>query len=941
MAALGIPQLRIRTEFSFRQAFGPLPAVAEALKATACPIAGVVDPGTWGHVRWAAALAKAGIRPAFGTEVVVPQEERRPVAFCLAAEMPGFYEFSTAIRRDDADVPALLRKHAKSLVRFAGAGLSDPSLIDYIDVNPESPLATARGLALAKKTGKPVVITSANYYPTPADKGAFLAMGGRERTTPQHILSLDELKVSLSPLFPSARAFDRAVRNTFEAAERTASALPTAPLIKIEGDFAAVVERGRKRRLKLGHLAGWSTEYDERLKREMALIVEKKYESYFLVVADLVQWAKTKMLVGPGRGSSAGSLLCYLVGITEVDPIPHGLLFERFVDLNRSDLPDIDIDFSDTKRDLVFTYLREKYGASNVARIGNVSTMKARSVLAEICKRFAIPDHDKFNLLNVLVEYSSGDARYGKGIEDTLATTDVGKAFTARYPESLVMTELENHAWHTSIHAAGVIVSMEPVSGFCTIGPDGVAQIDKPDVEVLNLLKIDALGLRTLGIIEDSGVVTQEQLYAMKLDDKKVFDIFNKQRYSAVFQFEGNGMSQVGAHIHVDDFRTIDNITALARPGPLGGGAAHKYISRKAGREPISYTHPSLEPILKDTYGVVLYQEQVMRIVREIGKFSWEDTTVIRKAMSGRKGKEYFDAKGDQFFKGAAQDNISLDNAREIWNEIFSFGAWGFNRSHSVAYGVISYWCAWLKTYHPLEYAAACLRSAKDDEHALTTLRDMDGEGIEYVPFDIERSEENWSVKDGKLLGGFINLEGIGMAKASAAVAARKAGTLDCKKFLAMKVKFDVLYPLRSKYRDLIADPEAYGCSPGSRVLTANQFPEEGDVLYIGRITKKRRLDQNEQVRIAKRNGRRLDGPTLEVDFIVKDDVSFPVICRVGRFQYEPAGRAAMEQLSVGDDVLIRGSRVRNYQMLRIIRIKCLNKEGIGFEFPQRRKWRN
>lgn len=330
-----LPQLRVRTEFSFRQAFGPLPVVAEALKAAACPIAAAVDVGTWSHVRWAAALAKAGIRPAFGTEVIAPDSDRRPVAWALAADMPEFYRFSTAIRKEHADVPALLRKHAKGLIRFAGAALTDPETFDYIDINPESPLAAATALALAKKTGKPLVITSANYYPSPADKGAFLAMGGRERTTPQEILGLDGLRAALIPLFPSGRAFDKAIRNTFEAAERTASVLPTAPLIKVPGDFRGLVEKGRKSRLKLGHLAKWTPEYAARLKREVELIEEKKYESYFLVVADLVQWAKTKMLVGPGRGSSAGSLLCYLVGITEVDPIPHGLLFERFIDITR------------------------------------------------------------------------------------------------------------------------------------------------------------------------------------------------------------------------------------------------------------------------------------------------------------------------------------------------------------------------------------------------------------------------------------------------------------------------------------------------------------------------------------------------------------------------------------------------------------------------------
>ena len=216
-----------------------------------------------------------------------------------------------------------------------------------------------------------------------------------------------------------------------------------------------------------------------------------------------------------------------MLRITEVNPLDHDLLFERFIDLNRSDLPDIDIDFSDTKRDMVFEYLAERYGRRNVARIGNVSTLKARSVIARVTERLGIPEKEKFDVLNVLVEYSSGDARYGHALEDTLSQTDPGRRFAAKYPEAAVMFELENHASHTSVHAAGVIVCNDAIADYCTVGPDGVAHLDKPDTERLNLLKIDALGLRTLGVIEDAGVVTGGQLYALQLNDPEVFRVFN------------------------------------------------------------------------------------------------------------------------------------------------------------------------------------------------------------------------------------------------------------------------------------------------------------------------------------------------------------------------------------------------------------------------------
>lgn len=924
-----LPQLRCRTEFSFRQAFGPVPRVALAVHALGAPAAGIVDPSTWGHVRWAKAALANEFKPLFGTEFVVPLEDgRKPLAWALAEDTRAFYRFSTALRQPNADHLALLRE-STGLVRFAGDALTDPDTFDYIDLNPNSPLAQRAALRLHKTTNKPLVVTSDNAYPTREDYAAFMAIGGRDSATPQWLLTEQELRQQLRVLDDDAWA--QAVKNTHEVAERCAGALLTAPLIHVEGDLRALAEEGRQRRLRLGHLPDWPQEYEDRLQRELTAIEAKAFESYFIVVSDLVNWAKERMLVGPGRGSSAGSLLCYLLGITEVDPIPHGLLFERFIDLTRKDLPDIDIDFSDTKRDQCFDYLANKYGRHNVARIGNVNTLKPRSVMAEVCKRFGIPDKERFDLLNVLIEYSSGDSRYGKGLEDTLNNTDTGRRFMERNPKAVVMSEVENHAWHTGVHAAGVIVCNVPVDEYCTVGADGVAHIDKPDSEYLNLLKIDALGLRTLGIIEDSNVTTADQLYALKLDDPKVLDIFNQRKYTGIFQFEGQSQRTISAQVHVDDFRTVDHLTALARPGPLGGGATGKYISRKAGQEPVTYTHSALEELLADTYGVVLYQEQVMRIVRDIGKFSWDETTVIRKAMSGRKGKEYFDQQGAKFIKGAAQDGIDDRTAHDIWNEICNFGAWGMNKSHTCAYAVISYWCAWMKAYHPLEYAAACLRSAKDDDQTMEILREMAAEGVQYTAFDPELSEINWAVKDGRLIGGFMNLVGFGPAKAVAAVEARRLGTTDDKlrqRIAEAHVKFSELYPISRTYASWYADPVAHGCRVGSVIYTADKLPEGGDVLFIGKIAKKELRDENETVRVARREGRKLSGQTLFADFFLKDDTGIPIICRIDRWKFEPLGRIAMERLVAEQDVLlVRGKKIPNFGMIKVERVRVLNRQ--------------
>lgn len=934
-----IPQLRVHTEYMFRdgrniQTYAPLDKIASALSDLGAPAAGIVDCGTWGHVRWAQALAKTAVAPIFGCELTVAQPDgRKPKAWVLATDTAQFYEFSSSARRPGIDIEELFRSTTSGVLRFAGAALADPDTFDCIDVNPASRWQQRRALQLARATGKPLVLTSDNAYAKQSDYAAFMAISGRSKVTPQHLLSLEEMRAWTQEL--SDAEFAAAVSNTYAVAERCAHELARSPMIHFDGDLRELARAGKARRIELGHVQ-WTDAYEARMQRELIAIEEKGFESYFFVVADLIAWAKQRMLVGPGRGSSAGSLVCYLIGITEVDPLPHELLFERFIDFTRKDLPDIDIDFSDRKRELCFDYLADKYGRACVARIGSINTMKPRTVLGRIGEVFALDKHDVFGLLNVLIEYSSGDSRYGKSLEDTLTLTEPGKAFTRKYPSSVLMGEIENHATHTGVHAAGVIVSNAAVTKFCTVGADGVAQLDKKDADYLNLLKIDALGLSTLGIIEDAKCVTADELYALKLDDPKVLQVFNDRKFAGIFQFEGSSQRSISAQIPVSNFRDIDHITALARPGPLGGGATNKYIRRKAGLEPIATQHPKITSLLADTFGVVLYQEQVMRIGKDIGHFSWEDVTLMRKAMSGRKGQEYFDRQKIKFIEGAALEGLSAGAAEEIWKEICTFGAWGMNKAHTCAYSVISYWCAFMKAYHPVEYAAACLRQSDDETKVLALLREMESEGTHYVPFDIDRSGVDWEAVDGVLVGGFKNLVGFGPAKSVAATEARRLGNMTDKlraQIAKATVKYKQLYPLKAEFADVYANPEAFGCREGSFVLTADAFPTDGDVLYIGRLIEKEMRDENETVRVARRNGKLRPGQTLFADFLLKDDTGIPTICRVpptpqrGSASFEPVGRAGLELLREGDVLMVRGHRIPNFPMLRVTRMKCISRE--------------
>lgn len=931
------PQLRVRTEFSFpRRVYGPLAKVVARLKALGAPAAGIVNAGggTWGHAKFERLALAEGIQPLFGAEFAFTRGEAKPTAWVLAEDPAELYRFVSTQPSAPEELAA-----ARGLIRFAGAALDDPQTFDYIDVSPLSPLAQRRALDLSRRTGRPIVLISNNFCPGPEDLDLMRAVVDREGIGTQWLAAPEELRAAMTAL--SDDEFAAAVRSAHEIGERLSGVrLHKAPLISVEGNLRELCDAGKASRLARGHIAKWTEEYETRLERELELIAAKNFESYFLVVSDLVRWAKTKMLVGPARGSSAGSLVCYLIEITEVDPLPHQLLFERFIDVNRSDLPDIDIDFSDTKRDAVFEYLAEKYGRDKVARLGNVNTFKPTSVLAQVTKRLGIPIADYFSVKNVIIEHSSGDSRYGKGLEDTLTLTAPGRKLVERYPVITSLAEIEGHATHTGVHAAGVIVCNEPIVKFCTVNEDGVAQIDKPDSEYLNMLKIDALGLRTLGIIEDAGCVTAEQLYSLKLDDPEVLEVFNERRFAGVFQFEGAAQRSVAADIKFSSFRQLDHVTALARPGPLGGGAAQRYIERAAGREEVTLRHPTMSNYLGDTLGVVLYQEQVMRIVRELGGFSWEQTSTIRKAMSGRKGAEYFDNMRANFIHGAAGRGISESAAGEIWQEIFNFGAWGMNMSHTVSYAIISYWCAWMKRYHPLEYAAATLRSAKDDDQSVEVLRELIASGVEYVAFDPELSEVNWTVKEGRLIGGLQNLVGFGPAKAAAFVEARAAGTLTEKQraaALAAEVRFKDLWPMHTAYGDIYERPEAHNIRSGTRIEEIADLKDGMVSVIICRLVEKKRRDLNESLLIKRRNGKVARGQTQFVDLRVCDDSSsLPIIARVGHDMWSEIGERLADLAEAGKDCfLIRGKKLKGFPMIDVYKIRCLTRPEITDEIAR------
>lgn len=931
---------------TFRNVYGRMPEVMERLLQVRAKSAAIVDAGTWGHVKFEKEAEKNGIQTMFGMEIPVisfddegEQSKFLPCAWILAKDLRKFYQITSACVQNKGVTPNAMRS-MEGVLRFSGGalGLLPDESFDYIDVNPSSLLLAAAGVNRHRETGKPLVLTGYNDMPSVEHQDYAYAWEVRDSAGIRTIEVAERMWDHLQCVM-TRDEFDSAYANAFKIeAELAGIKLNKAPLIKVDGDMVALARAGVKSRLERGHIAEWTDEYEARFVEEISQIQAKEFDSYFLVVADLVAYAKRHMLVGPARGSAAGSLVCYVLDITEVDPLPFNLLFQRFIDISRADLPDIDIDFNDTKRYMVFDYMREKYGVTHVSKMGNINTLKAASVMAQVGKKFLIPQHETFSVKNALIEYSSGDARYGKGLQDTFDGTNPGIKFREDHPDAArCMGDLEIHPSHTGVHAAAILVCNEPITDFCTVNAEGVAQIDKPDSEYLNLLKIDALGLRTLGIIEDSGVVTADELYSLKLDDPAVFEVINSDRVSGIFQFEGDAVRSVARSVNVDSFSKIDNLTALARPGPLASGMAQKYIARARGDEDVTYDVAQLEPYLRDTYGVFLYQEQIMSVVKEIGLFDWVKTSAVRKAMSGRKGEEYFNVMGADFIAGAVSQGVPSDQAAKIWNEMVTFGSWGFNKSHSVSYAVVTYWTCWLKHYHKLEFAAACLRTAKDDEQTIAILRELAKEGVRYTPIDPDHSDLNWKVAEGRLVGGIMNAKGFGPVTAMRYIEARdrrgddgeKSEALFQKqaaKLLKAEKKFSDLAEAHTKWGHFYANPRLAGVTSGNPIIGMAEVKDGDDGLCIVKLTKKVLADENEAIRVKKRGGKVKQGLTQFVDLMMVDDSSdSPMRFRIRPDKFPSIGKPIAEGAPNGSWFLVRGWKLRDIGMFIVKNIKRLD----------------
>jgi len=531
-----------------------------------------------------------------------------------------------------------------------------------------------------------------------------------------------------------------------------------------------------------------SAEAKARLEKELETICRMGFASYFLIVSDFVRFAKQEDIpVGPGRGSAAGSLVSFCLGITNIDPLEYDLLFERFLDESRREMPDIDIDFCQEKRDRVIDYVKGKYGDDRVAQIITFGTMAAKGVVRDVGRVLGVPLAE-VNKLCALIPSSLGTTlETAFEAEPELERACEADAQIGRLFE--IARRLEGLARHPSVHAAGVVISDRPLEEYVPLySPDGGGRITQYAMDILpkvGLLKMDFLGLKTLSIIRravdlieaDHGV--RIDIDKIPLEDEKTFEMLSRGDSLGVFQFESTGIRDLLRRLKADKFSDLIACVALYRPGPLGGGMVDDFVMRKHGRAEIAYKHALLEPILKDTYGVMAYQEQVMEILNRLGGMTMSDAYTCVKAISKKK-TEVIEARRTAFEKGAAAKGVSSGIAGEIFDLITYFGGYGFNKSHSTAYALISYQTAYLKANWPVEFYAATLTFEMGNTDKLIDFKnDAERSGIEVMPPDVNESFAGFRpVKKGKskraIRYGLAALKGVGEKAVEAIVAARE-----------------------------------------------------------------------------------------------------------------------------------------------------------------------
>ena len=847
----GFVHLRLHTEYSLVDSVVRVPQLVDAVAAAGMPAVALTDESNlFAMVKlYRAALAR-GVKPIVGVDLFVREsgDRQQPSRIALLCQsQQGYRNVTQLVSRaylegQHKGVPMIERRwltpeNVRGLIALSCAMEGDVGralvngrereanqaldfwlhLFDdrfYLELQrvgrPGEEAYIAAAVALAGRRGIPVVATNDVRFLKPEDfeshearvcihDGALLADPGRPRRyTPNQYLRTPAEMAELFSDIPEALA------NTVEIARRCSLVLklgqvrlPEYPVP--EGMTTATflrqeAERGLERRLaELGVTDPDQAErYRQRLNTELDVICQMGFPGYFLIVADFIRWARENGVpVGPGRGSGAGSLVAYCLGITNLDPLRYDLLFERFLNPERVSMPDFDVDFCMEGRDRVIDYVARKYGRERVSQIITYGTMAAKAVVRDVGRVLGM-SYGYVDRIAKLIPFELGIT-----LDDALAKEPELKRLydTEEDVRTLIdlARSLEGLTRNAGMHAGGVVIAPSVLTDFAPLhcdenGASVVTQFDKDDVEAVGLVKFDFLGLRTLTII-DRAVATINRIRASRgeppleigslpMDDPKTYELLKGYRTTAVFQLESRGMKDLIRRLQPDCFEDIVALVALFRPGPLQSGMVDDFINRKHGRidGPIDYLHPSLEPVLKPTYGVILYQEQVMQIAQILAGYTLGGADLLRRAM-GKKKPEEMAKQRSVFVEGAVARGVDPKQAAHIFDLMEKFAGYGFNKSHSAAYALLSYQTAYLKAHYPAAFMAAVLSADMDHtDKVVTLIRECRDIGLEVLPPDINTSRYEFTVADDKTIRyGLGAVRGVGQSAVDALISEREA----------------------------------------------------------------------------------------------------------------------------------------------------------------------
>ncbi|MFA7283377.1 MAG: DNA polymerase III subunit alpha [Candidatus Omnitrophota bacterium] len=838
--------LHLHTQYSLLDGACRIPEILAIAKSFKMDSLAITDHGNmFGAIEFYIEAQKAGIKPIIGCEFyIAPQsrlekksssgiEDAANHLILLARDEEGYHNLMKLVSisylegfyyrpRIDKEV---LTKHAAGLIGSSACLKGEiPCLIMqkrfndalktadtfqnilgkgnfYLEIQgnsiPEQKIVNEGLVKISRQLEIPLVATNDVHYPTKDRAAAHEALlciqtqstlddpkHMRFQTEEFYFTSPEEMKKMFSE-------YPEAIKNTLEIAARCNLELNfkqlhlprySPPGGKDKEEFLLELCKKGAREKNLEQ----TPELTKRLEDELKVIKHMGFVSYFLIVWDFISYAKSqKIPVGPGRGSAAGSLVSYLLGITDLNPTKYGLIFERFLNPERMGMPDIDIDFCYERRQEVIDYVTKKYGQENVAQIITFGTMQARGVIRDVGRVMSIPYADVDRIAKLVP--AELDMTLKKALESEPELNNLYKNDPQITKLINIALSLEGLNRHASVHAAGVIIADKPLDNYTPVFKTGDDQIttgySMGMLEKIGLLKVDFLGLRTLTVIDETlKLIAQNRkidirIEDLPLDDRKTYELLASSHTIGIFQVESSGMRDLLKKLIPERFEDLIALLALYRPGPIGSGMLDDFMKRKHGLTPIKYEHPRLEPILKETYGIMVYQEQIMQVASTLAGFSLAQADILRKAM-GKKIPEVMEKERKNFINGCIKNGIKESTAAKIFDLIEYFSGYGFNKSHSTAYALISYRTAYLKANYPVEFMTALLTSERDNtdkivEYVNESLR----MGIKINPPDVNESDALFKVEDESTIRfGLLAVKNVGRGAAESIAQQREKG---------------------------------------------------------------------------------------------------------------------------------------------------------------------